>query len=374
MIVFSKQVRPILIVARGVFSGMIYTLCGYLDWDDSVMGYINNFYQKYVARCSSYRTRKQSRKGNKRLGIVLGVSSLRLLEVTVFSSRDIEITGFAYINFNKKDRARAFNKAQISEWLAQALADQGVTTKLVSLAISLDHVVTSTIVVGSDLSSLEIDTLIEHTLEQYIPYRREAIYYDYCRQSPQKVDDPVTQVSLVAARSEPVNAQLDIVRGAGLIPHHVDIDVLAMQRALQYRMCVTDTPDCSWFNQAFLLLEIDQSMLRLFLVSKAASEVRWKGSTPLMAGVTQERICSILQRLLSVLDQETQCNAKYEIVLMGENLDNDIAYRIQHCMGLATSVLDPFVGFSTRPGLHPQTLQNIAPTMLTAIGLVLRKG
>lgn len=338
------------------------------------MRYINNYYQKYAAHFSSYKTKKQFRKGNKRLGIVIGVSSLRLLEVTVLSPRDMEITGFAYISFNNRDMEQAFNKAQISEWLAQALAEQAVKTKLVSLAISLDHVVTSSIVVSSALSSLEIDTLIEHTIEHYIPYRREEIYYDYYRQSPEKLGDQVTQVSLVAARSEPVNGQLDIVRSAGLIPHHVDIDVLAMQRALQYRMCVTDTPDCSWFNQAFLLLEIDKSMLRLFLVSKAASEIRWKGSSPLKVGVTQEIICSILQRLLSILDQDIQCNANYEIVLIGDNIDNDIVYCIQHSMGLATSVLDPFVGFSTRAGLHLQALQNIAPTMLTAIGLVLRKG
>lgn len=117
------------------------------------MQFLNCFFRNYVNKYTKDYNNCLARKGVKKLGLVIGSSTLRLLEVTVFSKTEIEISAFALIYYA--------GDAELSTLLSKALADQAIATRTVSIALKQEQVVTRNFSVSSALSLIELDTFIE---------------------------------------------------------------------------------------------------------------------------------------------------------------------------------------------------------------------
>ncbi|MFP3982247.1 MAG: type IV pilus assembly protein PilM [Desulfurivibrionaceae bacterium] len=128
-------------------------------------------------------------------------------------------------------------------------------------------------------SDQDLDSHIYSEAEQYIPFDVSEVYLDYQDISNTSTRKGQTDVMLVAARKEVVDAYLDILRNAGLKTALVDVDAFALENSYE--------TNCASENNV-LLVDIGASTINLNVVSGGSSLYARDASTG--SGLITEQI------------------------------------------------------------------------------------
>ncbi len=117
--------------------------------------------------------------------------------------------------------------------IRQMVADCGFTTKNVVASVGGTTSVTVRVVTMPRMSGAELRDAMDYELDRQIPFPIDQVIYDYqIIESADGGEGDEMSVLLAAAQEDTVGAHIAAMRGAGLRPIHIDVEPLAVSRAL----------------------------------------------------------------------------------------------------------------------------------------------
>ncbi len=115
----------------------------------------------------------------------------------------------------------------------QMAADCGFTTKDVVASVGGTTSVTVRVVTMPQMSGAELSDAMDYELDRQVPFPIDQVIYDYqIIESADGGEGDEMSVLLAAAQEDTVGAHIAAIMGAGLHPIHIDIEPLAVSRAL----------------------------------------------------------------------------------------------------------------------------------------------
>jgi type IV pilus assembly protein PilM len=166
------------------------------------------------------------------IGLDITTSSIKLIELSLAGGQyrveayAAEPTPHSAINEKAIVDAEA-----IGEAIKRAVKRAGARAKEVAIAISGEAAITKVIQMPRSLSSRDLEAQVELQADQYIPFPMEEVSYDYEVMGLSEKDPEMTDVLLVATRTENVEQRQAAVNAAGLVAHIVDVEAFALENA-----------------------------------------------------------------------------------------------------------------------------------------------
>lgn len=174
------------------------------------------------------------------LGLDISSSGIKLLEIAKMAQ------GYQVLSCgNESIPADAGYEKEIksieiyADALKRLLKKTKATSKHAAIALSGSHVITKTIQMPRDLSDEELEEQIMVEADRFIPFPLHEVQLDFQRIGPHETDPSSDNILLVASKTENIDARVDILEMAGLIPEVVDIEAHAMERCFKW-MCQHD--------------------------------------------------------------------------------------------------------------------------------------
>lgn len=193
------------------------------------------------------------------VGLDIGSSAIKLVEAEKKRNGWI-VKSFASVALPEDTivDGEIVNHAAVVESILAAVKESGVSTKFVTAAVSGSSVIIKHIAIPK-ASPKDLDDQVYWEAEQYIPFDISEISLDY-EVVQEDMGDGKMDILLVAAKKDFIEKRLSAVRDAGLEPHILDVDSLAMANAFweNYDM----SPD-----NAVVLIDIGASLTKLNIVS-----------------------------------------------------------------------------------------------------------
>ncbi len=121
----------------------------------------------------------------------------------------------------------------VGEAISRAVKRAGTRTRDVALAISGDAAITKVIQMPANLGPGELEGQVELQADQYIPFPMEEVSYDFEVIGPTEKDPDMTDVLLVASRSDNVDQRQAAAEAAGLVARIIDVEAFALENACQ---------------------------------------------------------------------------------------------------------------------------------------------
>ncbi len=175
----------------------------------------------------------RKRQGGNLVGIDIGSSSVKVVELERSDSGDLRLVRFvsepllpeAIVDSEIIDRQAVVDAIQ------NVFDEHDIKTRDVVTAVSGRAVIVKKIWMDR-LDEADAREAILWEAEQHIPYDIQDVTLDFqiLRTAP---DEKQMEVLLVAAKKDLVNEQIDILREAGLNPCIVDVDAFAVQNAVE---------------------------------------------------------------------------------------------------------------------------------------------
>jgi len=121
----------------------------------------------------------------------------------------------------------------VSAALAEMVADCGFTTHNVVASVGGNTSVTVRVASMPRMSGRELADAMDYELDRQVPFPIDQVIYDYqIIESASGGGEDEMSVLLAAAQEDMVNAHVAAITGARLHPIHIDIEPLALSRAL----------------------------------------------------------------------------------------------------------------------------------------------
>ncbi len=121
----------------------------------------------------------------------------------------------------------------VSSILAEMVSDCGFTTKNVVASVGGNTSVTVRVASMPRMSGRELGDAMDYELDRQVPFPIDQVIYDYqIIESSDGGEEDEMNVLLAAAQEDMINAHVAAIMGARLRPVHIDIEPLALSRAL----------------------------------------------------------------------------------------------------------------------------------------------
>ncbi|MCK5893569.1 MAG: pilus assembly protein PilM [Endozoicomonadaceae bacterium] len=172
-------------------------------------------------------------RSNSLLGIDISPSSVKLLELSRSGKRyKVETYAIGSLPQNAVADKNINDLDVVGEVIKELIEKSGTSLKRVAVAVSGAAVITKTIKMGANLSDDDMESQIMIDADQYIPYPLDEVAVDFEVQSKVKNNNDMVEVLVAACRQENVEMRETVLNLAGLTAEIVDIEIYAMERAL----------------------------------------------------------------------------------------------------------------------------------------------
>ena len=170
------------------------------------------------------------------LGVDIGTSAIKIVELTPSSSGAVKLTRWAIraLPPGVVTENTISNVDAVIDVFVPAVARESINAKRVVVAVSSSHAVSSNITLPKHLSDDEMESLVELEAAQFVPYPLEDVNLDFqvLGASEQNPDD--NEVLAVACRREIIEDCVAVIEAAELEVQVVDIDTYALERAVAH--------------------------------------------------------------------------------------------------------------------------------------------
>ncbi len=177
---------------------------------------LNNFRRKFRSRSTL-------------IGLDIGSQMVKVVQLR-HSSQGWQLVNFRVENIPNTEKMNLTKDGDVGveSVLRRLIKEMGINGAEVAVSISGPSVIVKPIDVPW-MTEDELRGHLELEVEQYLPYQRSDIYWDYYMLQSNNLR-PLSEMTiyLVAARRETVDQRIDLVRGVGLCPVVVDIDSFAV--------------------------------------------------------------------------------------------------------------------------------------------------
>ena len=300
------------------------------------------------------------------------------------------------------------NFDEVAGAVRRLLAKSGTRAKQVALALPPSAVITKRVILPGSLSDAEMEIQVESEASQYIPFSLDEVQLDFCIIGPSPKSPGDVDVLLAATRKEKANERQEVAEAANLKTVVLDLGSfaarLAVERALQhpnaplhvgeadlvvlikvgargYTMQVLRGEEVQYdTEQGVGGAQLTQAIARHYNLSQEEAEQK-KRADDLPASYRTEVLAPFVKNLaqdvarsLQFFFTSTPYHSVQHILLFGGSAALDgLADAIQTHTGVATLVLDPFLGMQFGATVNKSRVRKEAAAYLTACGLALRR-
>ena len=121
----------------------------------------------------------------------------------------------------------------VSAALTDMVAEHGLNCKEVVASVGGSTSVTVRVVSMPRMSGRELREAMDYELDRQVPFPIDQVIYDYqVIETPEGEAGDEMNVFLAAAQEDMINAHVETIMGARLRPIHIDVEALALSRAL----------------------------------------------------------------------------------------------------------------------------------------------
>lgn len=344
------------------------------------------------------------RKATQVLGLDISSTTVKLLELSYTGGRyRVESYAVSSLPLDAVIEKSVNDVEGVSNAVRTVVAQSRTKLKNVAAAVAGSSVITKMIDMPDGLSQDDMETQLTLEADQYIPYPLEEVSIDFEVQGPSPETDGQVEVLLAACRRETIEARVEAIEGAELVPKIMDVEAYAMERAfflLQNQLDLDDegtvaVVDIGATMTTLSVLTGGQTIYtreQLFGGKQLTDEIMRRYGLPLEeAGLAKKQgglpddyepevlepfkdaVVQQVARSLQFFFSSSQYNDVDQIILAGgvssmEGLDE----LVQDKLGTPTAVANPFAHMSISSRVNAVALSSDAPAMMIACGLALR--
>lgn len=339
------------------------------------------------------------------LGIDISSTAVKVLELRRQDSRyRVESYAVEPLPSGAVVEKNIANVEAVAETLRTAVKRSRTKTKFAAVAVPASMAISKTIAMPANLSDDEMHAQIELQADQYVPYPLEEVNLDFQVLGPSAHDPNEVDVLLVASRREHVEARVDAVEAAGLVPKVVDVESYAMENAFgliakqlpgggqDMTVAVVDVGATMTTltvirneeilytrEQVFGGKQLTEEIMRRYGLSyDEAGRAKRQGGLPdsyeeEVLEPFKETMAQQITRSLQFFFGASQHNSVDHLLLAGGcAVIPGIPELIEQVTGTRTSIANPFASMAVASDIRPQRLAEDAPALMIACGLALR--
>jgi type IV pilus assembly protein PilM len=338
------------------------------------------------------------------LGLDVSSTTVKLLELSYSGDRyRVESYAVSSLPQDAVIEKSVSDVDGVANAIRSVVAQSRTKLKTVAAAVAGSSVITKMIDMPQGLSEDELETQLTLEADQYIPYPLEEVAIDFEIQGPSPDRDNQVEVLLAACRRETIDARVEAIEGAELIPKIMDVEAYAMERAfslLRHQMDLDEEStvavvDIGATMTTLSVLNNGQTIYtreQLFGGKQLTDEIMRRYGLPLEeAGLAKKQgglpddyepevlepfkdaVVQQVARSLQFFFSSSQYNDVDYIILAGGVASMEgLAELVQEKLGTPATVANPFANMSISPKVNTVALSSDAPAMMIACGLALR--
>jgi len=344
------------------------------------------------------------RKQTPLLGLDISSTTVKLLELSR-SGDKYRVESYAVSSLPQDAVVeKAINDIDaVSAAVRTAVAQSRSKLRHVAAAVAGSAVITKVIDMPEGLREDELETQLTVEADQYIPYPLDEVALDFEVQGPCADRDGMVEVLLAACRRETIDARVEAIVGADVVPKVMDVEAYAMERAFGL---ISESLDLGGVN-VVAIVDIGATMTTLSVLKDGSTiytreqlfggkqltdEIMRRYGLPLEeAGLAKkqgglpddyepellapfrEAVVQQVTRSLQLFFSSSQYNdVDYIIMAGGVSYMEGLSDLVQEQLDTPTVVANPFAEMTVASRVNAVALAADAPAMMIACGLALR--
>lgn len=216
-----------------------------------------------------------------------------------------------------------------------------------------------------DCSAAEnIEIAINLAVEEHIPYPLDAIYFDYQVFDNPQADINYLNVLLVACRKEHLDARLELLNQANLIPLFIEVNSHAIERAYSHF-------NSSCAMESFLLIDVGRAQLTILFLD-VTKQIRSYSERMLFSD--KEHVLRQIHCFINIISIRHPYYKSDKLFFIGSNLPllKFLVKRMNGFCGLKTEVVAWEKSFFSIDKINEKNLKKLFPSLFLSFGLALR--
>ena len=339
------------------------------------------------------------------IGVDITSSAVKLLEIHPRGSRlQVASYGVAPLEGGAVSDRRIKDYRSVARSIKRVIERTQPTTLRTAVAVPAAAVITRTLSLPRDLDDDEMEAQVLLEADQHIPYPLNEVAIDFLRQPPLNEEDDTQPVLLVACRKETTEQLDQVLEEAGLEPVVIDVENLAIERALRLILkqlpkkedsqivAVADigatTTTLNILNDGEIIYSRDQlfggkqltdEIQRHYGLSRdEAGFAKKRGNLPsdyqseILEPFKSAAINQIERQLQLFYSSSTYHDIDYLVLAGGSSAIEGLPQRVQSHLGTPTLLANPFADMALSDKVNAAALAQDAPAMMIACGLAMR--
>ena len=338
------------------------------------------------------------------LGLDISSTTVKLLELSQTGGKyRVESYAVSSLPLDAVIEKNVNDVDSVANAIRSVIAQSRTKVKAVAAAVAGSSVITKMIDMPAGLSEDDMEAQLTLEADQYIPYPLEEVAIDFEIQGISPESNSQVEVLLAACRRETIDARVEAVEGAELIPKIMDVEAYAMERAFSL---IQDQLDMESENTV-AVVDIGATMTTLSVLTNGQTiytreqlfggkqltdEIMRRYGLPLEeAGLAKKQgglpddyepevlepfkdaVVQQVARSLQFFFSSSQYNDVDYIILAGGVASMEgLEEVVQDRLGTPTAVANPFADMSISSKVNAVALSSDAPAMMIACGLALR--
>lgn len=344
------------------------------------------------------------------LGIDISSTAIKLVELArtgSHSTRMYRVQAFAHEPLPPAivTEKKIADVEALGNVIRKAVTRSRSKAKHAAVAVAGSAVITKTLALSAALSDAELQAQIQIEADQYIPYPLEEVNLDFDVIGPSAAGNDLVDVLLAASRRENVDDRVAALDVAGLTAEIVDIETYAMESACALQLtqgdqtlgekivavadvgATTTTLHMLYEGKIVYTREqnfggnqlIEEIQRRYSLSREDALLGLERGGLPAnteteVIGPFKEALAQQVSRALQFFYSASSYGRTDKLIIAGGAASiPQLADLIQQRLGFPVQIANPFEEMATASGIDRLALERVAPAMMIAVGLALRR-
>ena len=344
------------------------------------------------------------RKSTPLLGLDISSTTVKLLELSHTGERyRVESYAVSSLPTDAVIEKNVNDVEGVANAIRNVINQSRTKVKSVAAAVAGSSVITKTIDMPGGLNEDDMETQLTLEADQYIPYPLEEVAIDFEIQGPSPEAEGQVEVLLAACRRETIDARVEAIESAELLPKIMDVEAYAMERAFSLVRNQLDIAD----ENTVAVVDIGATMTTLSVLTNGQTiytreqlfggkqltdEIMRRYGLPVEeAGLAKKQgglpddyepevlepfkdaVVQQVARSLQFFFSSSQYNdVDYIVMAGGVSSMEGLHELVQDKLGTPATVANPFADMAISSRVNAVALSSDAPALMIACGLALR--
>lgn len=344
-------------------------------------------------------------KSQSMLGIDISSQSVKILELER-NNDQYTVKGFGIEPVPEEafDEGMIVNHQMVADSIRRVITREKLTTRQAAFAIPDAAVISRVIQLNEGLNDDEMEEIVILEADKYIPYSIDEINLDFQVIGPSSKNASMLDVLMVASRATNVDNRVEVAHLAGLTAMVIDVESYAVERAISE---VSSQLPAEGMDKVIAVIDIGAKNTHLFVLEGLKiifSREEEFGGAQLLQSIMKTYKVSLVEATQMCASQKpddfdskiwqpfqeslmvqikrtlqffysTSSHEYIDYILLagGVSCSPGLDKSVETALGVPTAELNPFKSMTIDPPSKQDELEQLAPALLVACGLALRK-